>query len=496
MAVAATPQIAHRGTGTSGYERRRPEQTALYRLLDTHWPTFLERSEEAGGLPAFVVREVEEYLRCGILEHGLLRLGCQRCGHERLVAFSCKRRGFCPSCLGRRMTDTAVHLSERVLPEVPLRQWVCSLPWDLRCLLGYDRALCASVLGIFVEELMRSYRWRAKQELGLGSVHDAHPGAVTFVQRFDSALRLNVHFHTLAPDGVYVRDAQGELIFEPLPEPTADEVAEVARRTAERVRRLLERRGREPGHAFDEHEHPALGSCYAAAAQGLSLFGDRAGQPPLRLVDPDRTRDGEPVAEVKGFNVHAKVAIDGRDKKRVERLCRYLARPPIAQDRLTELTDGRLQYVMKKAWRDGTHALVFEPLDLIARICAMIPPPRFHMVRFHGVLSSHASLRAEVVPTPPAETGPLDPLQLQQHLFPDDEPPRRKPWAWLLRHVFDHDVLRCERCGGPTTWLEVATTPEQIARALVRHGLAPPQPPPPKGRAPPHPGQLSLAFAP
>jgi len=64
---------------------------------------------------------MEEYLRCGILEHGCLRLACCRCGFERLVAFSCKQRGFCPSCLGRRMTDTAVHLVERVLPEVPLR---------------------------------------------------------------------------------------------------------------------------------------------------------------------------------------------------------------------------------------------------------------------------------------------------------------------------------------------------------------------------------------
>jgi hypothetical protein len=64
-----------------------------------------------------------------MLEHGLLRLGCPACGFERLVAFSCKKRGFCPSCLGRRMTETACHLRERVLPEVPLRQWVCSLPW-------------------------------------------------------------------------------------------------------------------------------------------------------------------------------------------------------------------------------------------------------------------------------------------------------------------------------------------------------------------------------
>ena len=92
----------------------------------------LGRSPEEQGrpLPSFVQREVEAYLRCGMLEHGLLRLGCPACGFERLVAFSCKKRGFCPSCLGRRMTETACHLRERVLPEVPLRQWVCSLPCE------------------------------------------------------------------------------------------------------------------------------------------------------------------------------------------------------------------------------------------------------------------------------------------------------------------------------------------------------------------------------
>ena len=86
--------------------------------------------------------------------------------------------GFCPSCLGRRMTDTAVHLVEHMLPEVPARQWVCSLPWRLRYLCGYDRKLCAAVLGAFVGELSRSLRLRAKHLLGLRSVEQAHTGVV------------------------------------------------------------------------------------------------------------------------------------------------------------------------------------------------------------------------------------------------------------------------------------------------------------------------------
>ncbi len=87
--------------------RHRPETTVLYRTVAEHWPAFLERAEEQGGLPRFVTAEFEEYLRCGLLEHGCLRLACRDCGYSELVAFSCKRRGFCPSCLGRRMKDAS-----------------------------------------------------------------------------------------------------------------------------------------------------------------------------------------------------------------------------------------------------------------------------------------------------------------------------------------------------------------------------------------------------
>ena len=110
-----------------GYERRRPDETLLYQLIEEHWPTFLERAEQSGGLPDFIVEEFEAYLRCGLLEHGLAHFACRQCGESLAVAFSCKKRGFCPSCMGRRMADVAAHLVDEVFPEVPVRQWVCSL---------------------------------------------------------------------------------------------------------------------------------------------------------------------------------------------------------------------------------------------------------------------------------------------------------------------------------------------------------------------------------
>jgi hypothetical protein len=132
--VAIEPRRAER---VAGYERHRPEETLLWRLAHEHWQDFLQEAGDAGTtLPRYVLDEFDGYLSCGLLEHGVARLGCEGCGHELLVAFSCKARGFCPSCGGRRMTATAARLADHVFPAVPVRQWVLSAPFELRLLLA------------------------------------------------------------------------------------------------------------------------------------------------------------------------------------------------------------------------------------------------------------------------------------------------------------------------------------------------------------------------
>ncbi len=135
------------------------------------------------------------------------------------------------------MTDTAAHLVDRVVPEVPVRQWVLSLPWALRLRMAYDSRLCAAVLSLHERAIFRALRRRARDGLGVGN---GRCGAVTFVQRFGDALNLNVHFHTLTLDGVYVDCAQG-VRFRPLPAPTDAEIERVARSLPRRLMRLLER---------------------------------------------------------------------------------------------------------------------------------------------------------------------------------------------------------------------------------------------------------------
>ena len=98
------------------YARHRPENTLLYQLVDEYYPAFVERMAANGTpLPEYVQREFEAYLRCGRLEHGFLRVRCETCHAEHLVAFSCKRRGFCPSCGARRMAKSSALLVDEAI---------------------------------------------------------------------------------------------------------------------------------------------------------------------------------------------------------------------------------------------------------------------------------------------------------------------------------------------------------------------------------------------
>jgi hypothetical protein len=146
------------------YTRHRPETTLLYELVRDNLET-LYGAIANGALdvrvPKHAKKELEAFLDCGVLCRGFARLRCESCGDSRLVAFSCKGRGFCPSCLGRRMCATAADLVEHVLPEADLRQWVLTFPFAWRPRLGQDGALFATLNRLFVQTLEAFYAKRA-----------------------------------------------------------------------------------------------------------------------------------------------------------------------------------------------------------------------------------------------------------------------------------------------------------------------------------------------
>jgi len=220
----------------------------------------------------------------------------------------------------------------------------------------------------------------------------------------------------------------GELLFHPLPTLTHEDVVDVATRTAKRIRKVLKKHGRfdeNDGYVHNEQhlseQQQTLVSCYQAAAQGRDLFSQRALGTSLRRVTDGNPihnhndKKSELVAQVDGISIHAVTWGDGRDRKRLERLCQYICRPALAQVRIRIQDDGRVFYDMKTTWADGTHAIVLYPLDFIARICALVPAPYFNLTRFHGVLSPHTKLRVEVVPS--LADGTYEPQQLELFTF-------------------------------------------------------------------------------
>ena len=221
------------------YERHQPGKILLYRIIDRHYPELLTYMVEQGKpLPHHVQKEFDEYLKCGRLEHGFLRVQCCSCHKERLVAFSCKRRGFCPSCGARRMAESAALLVDEVLPHEPMRQWVLNFPYQLRFPFASRPELMGKVLGI-VYQAIASHLIR-KAGLTRKTIHS---GAVTLIQRFGSALNLNVHFHMLFLDGVYTQNKQGKTRFQRTMGPNQQELSILVHTISHRIAQFPERQG-------------------------------------------------------------------------------------------------------------------------------------------------------------------------------------------------------------------------------------------------------------
>ncbi len=192
------------------YKRHKPEETDLYKIIEQNLPIFQSHLSNADiSLPAFVHNEFRSYLRCGLLEHGFLRVKCNGCRFEHLVAFSCKLRGFCPSCGARRMVETSAHLIDHVIPAVPVRQWVLSFPWPLRLLFARQPSTLSRCLAVIIRAIETDLIHRA----GLTRASGAQTGVVTLVQRFGSALNLNIHLHMISLDGVYTIGKSGKAKF-------------------------------------------------------------------------------------------------------------------------------------------------------------------------------------------------------------------------------------------------------------------------------------------
>jgi hypothetical protein len=182
--------------------------------------------------------------------------------------------------------------------------------------------------------------------------------------------------------------------------------------------------------------------------------------------------------------LHAATRAGALDAIGREALCKYVLRPAVAQERVTQGPDGLVRIALKKPFSDGTVAVDMDPLSLLCRLAAAVPPPRLHTVRYAGVLASASKLRPRIVPKPPATpANDVEPGALP--LPPKPGGSRYRPWAELLKRCFSIDVLQCASCGGRMKLVALLTDLQQVRRFL--RSIGEPTEPPPRepARGPP-----------
>ena len=200
------------------------------------------------------------------------------------------------------------------------------------------------------------------------------------------------------------------------------------------------------------------------------------------VPDEDHLTKSGLVVKNSGFSLHAGVAALATERDKLERICRYIARPLLAEDRLSLNVRGEIVYRFKKPWNDGTTAIKLTQMEFLERLVALVPRPRVHLTRYHGVLGPHYKYRKLIVPKPPAK--PEQPeLGLSSNTASKPKNIKRIPWARLLKRVFNIDIEICPRCAGKLVIIAAIEDPKVIKQILSHMGLPadPPQPHPARG---------------
>jgi hypothetical protein len=467
------------------YERRRPEKTPLHKIISENLESWLEwRDRGERPVPGYVEEEFRGYLECGLLCFGFARALCTGCRTGFVVAFSCKGRGVCPSCNGRHMAQTAAHLADHVIPPVPVRQWVISVPKRLRGFLADRPAAVRALTKIFLAEIERLLLAASGGIPDADMPRAARPrlGGISFLHRFGSALNRHVHLHACVTDGVF--------------RPAAAEAGSDAT--------------------------PAFVPARPITQADLAALTERVRRRVIRWFRMQRLLDVDAAAEMlawenSGFSVDASVRITLVDRdvpsyfRSLEHLLRYCARPPFALERLSVIrgADGRIariRYVLprhkaanwvgpgrgRKSTRPGANGVVeLTPYEFLDRLADLVPPPRKHRHRYHGVFAPNHRLRKGVTALAIGNIGKRGQAATCGHggdghaaggcsdapQKPRSHDTSRIAWAKLMARVGEEFPLECPGCGGDIRLISFITEPGPIRKILTHLG-EPLEPPP------------------
>ena len=368
-----------------------------------HWE---ERFESRyGRWRGFVDDLVMRYLDCGLFEAGFARVQCRDCHAEYLVACSCRGRGLCPSCGAKRAAAFAAFLRDDVLEPVGHCLWTFSIPRLIRPYFMHHRELLGKLCHAAYETVA---------ELMAAGVEGFRTGMVAVVQTSGDLLKVNPHVHAIAPRGGW--DHEGRWV----PVPFVDTAA---------AAELLFR-------------HKLLSFL---KAEGL-LSDERAA---LLLSWQHHT----------GFSVDSSVKVEPEDGVGLERLARYILRPPVSLERMRwEGGAEDVGYTLKPKPGKPRSEEHLDPLDFLARVIAHVPEPRLHTLRYMGWYNNVSrGRRRKAQDTAAAARRPELAAERQA---------RRRAWARLIRRVYETDPLTCSKCGGAMRIISVILDPAVIKTIL------------------------------
>ena len=285
---------------------------------------------------------------------------------------------------------------------------------------------------------------------------------------------LNIHFHMLFLDGVYVERPDGSVQFRSVKAPTSAELTALAQTLAQRIGRFLERQGlleRDAENSYLAGEAVEAGPMEQLLGSSITYriaVGPQQGRKVFTLQTLpacDESFD-EGVGKAAGFSLHAGVAARADERQKLEKLCRYISRPAVSEKRLSLTPNGNVRYQLKTPYRDGTTHVIFEPLDFIARLAALVPKPRVNLTRFHGVFAPNSRYRGRVTKAKRGRGG-------RRASTGDPEAPtpaeRRASmtWAQRLKRVFNIDIETCPACAGAVRIIACIEDPEVIEKILT-----------------------------
>jgi hypothetical protein len=229
-------------------------------------------------------------------------------------------------------------------------------------------------------------------------------------------------------------------------------------------------------------DHPDLTNSLSASLQDRVALGPNAGSYITRIGPGFGYREEISIIKSKlcisqnGFSIHADRVIRTQNRKGLEGLINYMARPSISIQRLTLTPTGNVRYSLKNRWNDGTEAVEFTPFDFLSRLAALVPPPRVHMVKYDGIFSPNHPLRAKVVLQPNIKKADQSRCTEEDGKNAERKKVKNSNWARLLARIFKVDIGSCRKCGADMEIISAVFDRSEVSRYLEHVGLARPPP--------------------